>query len=158
VEERREITIEDCVEVVLDISAVRHYRQLLARTMSPDRAEEGVYIQPLHDAIAVRSRALIEFFFGHARRERAHPDDLRAGDFVPGWAMEPTEEMAAHLRHLDKHVAHMTLTRSAQRGAVLIDIGKRADELLEVAAVWARQVERFSIDPETWSIAAWPGG
>lgn len=109
------------------------------------------------DAIAVHARALIEFFYGRPAG-RARREDLRAADFVPDWDRELPDHLAEHLDQLDKHLAHVTLRRAADRAdGIVIAVGPVADELLETAAEFARRVRRWTITPGTWTVAGFTG-
>lgn len=144
-------TFEDCVEVVLEIHALDQYRQLLPRVLRPG-SEERVFLYPLLDAIAIHARALLEFFYDRPSG-RLHPDDLRAADFVNGWSRELPGHLEQHLEQLDKHLAHITLRSAADRAeGVVIAVGPVADEILEVATDFARQVQRWTITPGSWSV------
>jgi len=153
---RRDVTFEDCLEVAVEIQALDEYRQLIPMCLRPD-SELSAFLNPLLDAIAIHSRALIDFFYGRPGGRARHPDDLHAADFVDGWDCQLPDRLAAHVKLLDKHLAHITLRRSDDRAqGMIIDVGPVADEVLDVAADFAGRLTRWTVTPGTWIVSQAP--
>lgn len=114
-----------------------------SRIRSGRLAKDGVAANAFLESMLLHARATTDFFV----MTRGYQSDIRRTDFAPEWNPEPTdavERIRAHVRLIDKHLAHLTWERLDNASPVW-DYYDVADDILAVADRWS--VHLCSRDP-----------